>query len=539
MRHSKMTAFKHFFAPRSLRYQLLNRSLIILAALFLLIGVLQYVLMKDFIYKNKAEALKAQVMSMPTDWFTDPNQENDDMDSREPKGRPEPNNESVDPNAEASVEPGTGTDTNTDTDTTIRPEPNDRPDGRGPDSSILYQPDLSIAFIDLNGKVTDLSMAADASPPHLTAEQYLQIKNDLLNHKTVDYQIAKNSLGEEQLVIYCLAGPPDKAEGVIQVSAETSSLRQLLMTQLAIFTGLAILALAAGLALYLPLLRRTLTPLSRVVTAAQQTDAGNLTERLPIDQGQQEIDRLSDAFNGMLQRLDTSFEAERKTTEKMRRFVADASHELRTPLTSIHGFLEVLLRGAAANSAQLYRALNSMQLESRRINRLVEDLLLLAKLDQAPQLQLAETRLDALIQEMEPQLHMLAGNRTVKLEFKRSASGSFHADKLKQVLLNLFLNAVQHTDSETGIITISLDVKDNQAELLVADNGAGIAEEHVPYLFERFYRSESSRTRKNGGAGLGLAITKSIIDAHMGTIEVHSKPGGGTTFQILLPLNRS
>ncbi|HTG71245.1 MAG TPA: ATP-binding protein [Candidatus Udaeobacter sp.] len=503
----RLAAIARLFAPRSLRYQLLNRSLLILAALFLLIGVLQYVIMKDFIFKNKAESLNAQMMSMPMDWFTD--RTNPDMGNNRP-------------------------DSNYLNGDTV---PGDRPQRNHRDSPLFYQPGLSIVFIDLNGTVTDVSKDTEANAPLLSAEQYEQIRNQLQQHKQVGYKIVNNSQGKEQLVVYRLAGPPNNAEGIIQVSTETDSLKQLLMTQLAIFAGLSVLALAAGLALYSPLLRRTLRPLSRVVLAAQQTDAGSLTKRIPASQGQEEIDRLSDAFNGMLERLDTSFETERKTTEKMRRFVADASHELRTPLTSIHGFLEVLLRGAAANPEQLHRALNSMQLESRRINKLVEDLLALAKLDQDPQLQLADTRLDELLLEMEPQLQLLAGSRKVELALVPNVSGRFHADKLKQVLLNLFLNAVQHTESQSGVIKISLARKADHAELTVADNGTGIAAAHLPHLFERFYRSESSRTRKTGGAGLGLAITKSIVDAHMGTIEVESQPGEGTTFRILLPVN--
>lgn len=398
---------------------------------------------------------------------------------------------------------------------------------------------MSILIIDEAGAITDISKNTESSAPLLSTEQYASILDQLQKHKQIDYQIMNNAQGTEQLVVYRLAGPPGTAQALIQVGTETESLKQQLITQLAIFAALSALALAAGLALYLPLLRRTLRPLSRVVLAAQQTDVGSLTKRIPASQGQEEIDRLSDAFNGMLERLDSSFEAERKTTEKMRRFVADASHELRTPLTSIHGFLEVLLRGAAANPEQLNRALNSMQLESMRINKLVEDLLSLAKLDQDPQLQLTETRLEELLLEMEPQLQLLAGNRSVRLAIAAPVTGLFHADKLKQVLLNLFLNAVQHTDAEAGEIRISLAKQEGQAVLSISDNGSGIESEHLPYLFERFYRSESSRTRKNGGAGLGLAISKSIVDAHKGIIDVHSEPGEGTTFQISLPIQPS
>ncbi|WP_053374898.1 sensor histidine kinase [Paenibacillus sp. FJAT-27812] len=506
MNKLRSSAFARLFAPRSLRYQLLNRSLLILAALLLLIGVLQYVIMKDFVFKNKAEALNAQIMSMPMDWFRNASSSNAGTGSN----RPQPDNPS---------DIGLG----------------DKPERNHRDSPMFYQPGLSIVLIGQDGTISDVSKDTTVSAPLLSEEQYKKISKQLQARKQVDYQIVNNAQGTEQLVVFRLAGPPGKAEGIIQASTETDSLKQLLLTQLAIFAGLSALALAAGLALYLPLLRRTLKPLSRVVLAAQQTDAGSLTRRIPASHGQVEIDRLSEAFNGMLARLDISFETERKTTEKMRRFIADASHELRTPLTSIHGFLEVLLRGAAANPEQLNRALISMQLESRRINKLVEDLLALAKLDQDPQLQLADTRLDELLLEMEPQLQLIAGSRKVELALAPPVSGRFHADKLKQVLLNLFLNAVQHTDSESGVIRITLAQHIKQAELTVADNGSGIQAEHLPHLFERFYRSESSRTRKNGGAGLGLAITKSIVDAHKGTIEVNSQPNEGTTFRIVLP----
>ncbi|MGO4546087.1 sensor histidine kinase [Paenibacillus sp. 2TAB23] len=507
MNAGKKLNVKRLFSPRSLRYQLLYRSLLIIAALLMLIGILQYIIMKDFVYKNKAEALNAQVMSMPMDWFSGGNAPN--LGDRS-------GNRSIQGEETASA---------------------DRPPKERRDSPLFYQPGLSILFIGRDGMVTEISKETNVSAPILPAGDYAQITEQLEKHEKLDYQIVDNAAGIEQLVVYRLAGPPNKAEGLIQVSTDTDSLTQLLMTQLAIFGGLSVLALAAGLALYLPLLRRTLTPLSRVVVAAQQTDAGNLTTRIPESQGQEEIDRLSDAFNGMLERLEISFQTERKTTEKMRRFIADASHELRTPLTSIHGFLEVLLRGAAANPEQLNRALNSMQLESKRINRLVEDLLALAKLDQAPQLQLTDTSLDELLQEMEPQLQLLAGSRTVTLELASSVKGRFHADQMKQVVLNVFLNAVQHTEEESGAISIHLLEQNHEAIIRVTDNGVGIAESHLPHLFERFYRSESSRTRKNGGAGLGLAITQSIVSAHGGAIGVTSRQGEGTCFQIVLPLN--
>jgi two-component system OmpR family sensor kinase len=273
-----------------------------------------------------------------------------------------------------------------------------------------------------------------------------------------------------------------------------------------------------------------------MVDTVQRIDAGSLAERLPAVQGQQEVDQLALSFNGMLERLEDSFEAERESKEQMQRFLSDASHELRTPLTSIHGFIEVLKRGAASNSEQLYNALNSMYGESVRINKLVEDLLMLTKLDQAPQQEQEVIQLDSLLLEMQPQLVMMAQQRQVHLDLTAEVHVMADAHKLKQVVLNLFHNAVQHTDSDQGAISITLYAVQHRVELTVKDNGSGIEPEHLPHIFERFYRTSSSRSRKQGGAGLGLAITRSIVESYGGKITVRSQIGVGTEFTILLPL---
>lgn len=482
------------WSPRSLRFQLLQRSLFVLAALLLMIGILQYMLMKDFQYKNKAEALEAQLISLPYEWFKGGLMDGDG-------GKP------------GFVPPGQP------------PVP----------SPFYYQPGLSLASINSQGEFTDLSNKDGLKAPSLSASQYKEMIQRPNKHGA--YRIMTDSEGTQQLVVFHVTGPPGRPDGIIQAGTDTASLQQILMTQLAIFIGLSVLALAAGLSFYIPLLRRTLKPLSSMVQTVSQTDAANLSERLPVNQGQQEMDQLAVAFNGMLERLDHSFEAERQTTERMRQFIADASHELRTPLTSIHGFIEVLLRGAAANPDQLRSALTSMQLESKRINKLVEDLLLLAKLDQAPAPERVDIRLDQLLLEMEPQLRLLGGERKCSLNiYSSDIQVSGHPDQLKQAVLNLFLNAVQHTDPTAGVLSLKLYTEDEEAVITVTDNGSGIGEEHLPHLFERFYRSESSRTRKSGGAGLGLAITKSLVEIHQGSIQVNSVQGSGSTFRIRLPL---
>lgn len=322
------------------------------------------------------------------------------------------------------------------------------------------------------------------------------------------------------------------------MTVETGPLKDVILQQLLIFGALSVTALLAGLLLYLPALRKTLVPLSNMGHSAQIIDAGNLNVRFPEEQGQLEIDQLAQSFNGMLERLEISFKNEREAKEQMRRFAADASHELRTPLTSIYGFLEVLLRGAADNRQQLYSALNSMHGEAKRINKLVEDLLLLARMDGAPRLRVKQVLLAELIDDMQAQLRVLAGERQVVFDLAYGIRCLVDPDQIRQVLLNLFHNAVQHTDALKGIIHISLHAEGELAELTVKDNGSGISAEHLPHVFDRFYRSDSSRTRKYGGSGLGLSITRSIAEAHQGEVTVSSTPGEGAAFKVSLPCLR-
>ncbi|MDF9843344.1 MULTISPECIES: HAMP domain-containing sensor histidine kinase [unclassified Paenibacillus] len=493
-------------APRSLRKQLLATSLLILSGLLLLIGVLQYVLMRNFIYSNRAETMETQLRSVPRDFFyrliygdfTNPM------------------------NGNIGGMPGNS--------------PSSQRNGEG-GRPLLLDAHTTIAAYSADGTFTDLQKdtLSDSAAPRLTDDQY----NELLTHTTEkatgSYRLITASDGSQHLAVFMDLGRPGGNKILLQMSVETGPLKDVILQQLMIFAALAVAALLAGLLLYLPALRKTLVPLSNMGEAAQRIDAGNLDVRFPVNQGQMEIDKLSHSFNGMLERLEISFRGEREAKEQMRRFAADASHELRTPLTSIHGFLEVLLRGAADNKEQLYNALNSMHGESRRINKLVEDLLLLARMDGAPQLRVKELRLAEIIEEMRPQLLVLAGSRRVTFDFSYGIRGSYDPDKIKQVVLNLFHNAVQHTDNEHGTIHIALHARGNDAELTVSDNGSGISAEHLPHVFDRFYRSDSSRTRKYGGSGLGLSITKSLAEAHGGEISAESVPGKGTTFRITLP----
>lgn len=534
-----------YLFPKSLRYQLLIRSLLIIAVLLLLIGILQYILMRNFVYHNQAETMRAQIPNLPRDWLIQP------MDhSLESLESPEPG-QGRDPIKEMPGQGGAGTIAEREIPDSSVFEFPDRNSNRRP---LLLLSDSSLAFIDTEGNFTDISGESSNgnTSPQLSADAYQAIMKDAHKMSSDDYTVARDPNGNDQLLVFRALGPSENHFGLIQMGTDVAALRNVLIRQLLIFIGLSGFALISGVFLSLPIIRRTLDPLSRVITAVERTDAGNFSEQLPENQGQEEIDRLSVAFNKMLTRLDHSFQAEVEAKEQMRQFIADASHELRTPLTSISGFLEVLLRGAASNEEQLRSSLISMQGESKRINKLVEDLLLLAKFDRAPQLWLTDTSLSTVLAEMKPQLLILAGDRQVEFRIDEQIAGQFDSDKIKQVILNLFQNAIQHTDPVSGDIELILSIEAEEAsladagtvgmtearyaQLSIRDNGAGIDEHHLPHLFDRFYRSESSRTRRSGGAGLGLSISKSIVEAHGGTIQVESAVGQGSTFTIRLPI---
>jgi two-component system, OmpR family, sensor kinase len=493
----KPSRFAERFVTGSLKFQLLSRSLLVMSVLLLLIGVFQYVFMQQFLYKNKADTIRNQLATLPPmAWQRAGESPDKGLNPFEPKRDPTTRN---------------GLSDNTS------------------DFPRIILPELSIAFIDEKGAYKLVSSQNGLSTPELSKDEYL----NLMKLRMLPYQIIKDRSGNEQLVVFHHIGKDLK--GIIQASVSTSTLKDVLTSQFVTFLLLSLLALAIGLLGFLPVLRRTLVPLSNMVDTVKQIDAGNLNERFPEHQGQIEIDRLSTSFNSMLERLEISFEAEKEAKEQMRRFAADASHELRTPLTSIHGFLEVLLRGAYNQPEQLLKALKSMHGESARINKLVEDLLLLARLDRTPTFQKSEGMLDEMLREMEPQLRLLAGERKVTLKLEPQTRCLYEPDKIKQVVLNLFHNAVQHTNPETGQIDLMLAATKGGIEIAVHDNGPGIAPEHLSHLFDRFYRIDSSRARRSGGAGLGLSITRSIVELHGGTIEVDSHVGEGSTFRVILP----
>lgn len=488
-----MQTKKYFL--RSLRGQLITTTLIIIAILFLLIGILQYTFMKDFLYENRADAIHSQIMA----WPPDPSflKQNGELTRRRDDS------------------------------------------ARTPIGPIMFQPGMEVSYINSDGSITIISDDEKELSPLIASEDYVQILEASKNHQLEKYYIYADSAGADKMVVFH-RNNANRDKGILQVSIELDSLHKQLYTQLTIFIVVAIVALLTGFVLLLPSLRKTLNPLTNVIDVVERTNAGNLSEKLPVNQQQYEIDQLSFAYNNMLERIDHAFELERQSNKRMKQFIADASHELRTPITSIYGFIEVLQRGAKNNKSHLESSLKTMEQESKRMTMLVENLLQLAKLDITTEQSLYSVEkfsLAQLLDNMKIQLEMMAEDRKMTITTIPNSFSYLEGNKnqIKQVVLNVVQNAIQHTDPQSGEITIALSESGNFVKLAIKDNGVGIAKEHLPQLFERFFRVDQARSRASGGAGLGLSISKSIIDGHKGTVDVISEIGIGTSFIILLP----
>jgi heavy metal sensor kinase len=315
----------------------------------------------------------------------------------------------------------------------------------------------------------------------------------------------------------------------IVASASLDPIRaELAVVLRAIFIALPLILALAGLGGY-ALATRTLRPLNWMAEQAHRITGSNLETRIEIGNPADELAALVASFNELLERLDHSFDA-------MRRFVADASHELRTPISVIRGEADVALsqeRGPAEYRESLAVVLD----ESRRLSRLVDDLLNLARADAGRViLQTQDFYLNELLAECCRGVQGRAHTRGLQLECLAGNDLQFTGDEqlLRRLAINLLDNAIRYTPSG-GKVTATLEAGDTSVQLRIADTGIGIAPGDAARVFERFYRAGEARSRQDGGFGLGLAIVRWIAEAHRGTVECASTPGRGSTFTVTLP----
>jgi len=239
----------------------------------------------------------------------------------------------------------------------------------------------------------------------------------------------------------------------------------------------------------------------------------------------------------MLSQIEAAFEQRTASERRLRRFIADASHELRTPLTSIRGYSEMLRRGASESQADSDLARRRIEEESVRMSTLVDDMLLIARLDQGRPLETKPVDLQAIARDAAADARAVAPKREITLQAPGAVVVSGDDTRLRQVVGNLVRNALVHTPSASPI-EIAISAQDGTAQLSVVDHGPGLRPEDRERIFEPFYRADPSRSRDSGGAGLGLSIVNAVVVAHGGHVQVKETSGGGATFEVALPLAR-
>ena len=297
--------------------------------------------------------------------------------------------------------------------------------------------------------------------------------------------------------------------------------------------SLAVLA-ALGLVSWW-MLRLGVDPIEHMAGTADEIAAGDLSKRVEHPGPGTEAGRLGEAFNAMVARIEEAFTAREASEAQVRRFAADASHELRTPLTSIQGYAELFRAGGLRDEAEMADAMRRIEQEAQRMAALVDDLLLLARLDQKRPLERAPVRLDALAEDAVRDARAVEPDRDITLD---AAPVEVTGDdmRLRQVVGNLLSNARVHTPGGTPV-HVRVRSADGHAVIEVGDDGPGMEPAVAERVFERFYRADPARARSGGGTGLGLAIVAAVAEAHGGRARVESEVGRGTTFVVELPVD--
>lgn len=276
--------------------------------------------------------------------------------------------------------------------------------------------------------------------------------------------------------------------------------------------------------------KRLLLPVNKMNETIKSISAQDLNTRLNVRGSKDELKDLAKTFNDMLDRLQKSYEVQTQ-------FVSDASHELRTPIAVIQGYANLLDRWGKEDKAVLEESITAIKSESEAMKKLVEQLLFLARSDkQTQKLEMVDFKINELINEVVKETKLIDPNHQILCQYNDEVTINGDRSFLKEALRVFVDNSIKYTEKD-GVIKINSYVKNNRLILEVEDTGAGIPKEDLPYIFDRFYRADKSRTKESGGTGLGLSIAKWIILKHKGNIEVQSRVGSGTKITILLPIN--
>jgi len=399
-----------------------------------------------------------------------------------------------------------------------------------------HQAEQTLIVLSKGGTVTAAEIYG--TPVTLTAAQAQTITGLTTNGKPVTVDLG--SLGQYRMVAQQFPGSDVNVATGLPTTQYRQSTSQLLLVELLVTVSVLILGGLAGAVI----VRRALRPLSRVVSTARKVSAlplesGEvaLSVRVPDADPHTEVGQVGAAINRMLGHVERALAARHASEQRVRQFVADASHELRTPLAAIRGYAELTRRVRdEVVPPDVTHAIGRVESEAARMTTLVEDLLLLARLDSGRPLIHEPVELSRLTVDAVGDAHIADPSHVYRLDLpEEEVVVPGDEQRLHQVLANLLANARTHTPSGT-IVTVTLTTTADEAVLTVRDNGPGIPANLLPDLFQRFTRADTSRSRAAGSTGLGLSIVDAVVSAHAGRVTVASTPGD-TAFTVRLPLS--
>jgi two-component system OmpR family sensor kinase len=408
----------------------------------------------------------------------------------------------------------------------------DRPPGLGPGAAL--PPGTFGEIVGPGGTVVQRRTFSygETSPPAPKVPTRLPLSRPGFKLKVVTVQAAGGTGLRYRAVAYSIG--KDTVIIAVPLREVDDTLHRLVVVEAVVGAGVIMALVLLGWVV----IRLGLRPLERIGRVASDIAGGDLSRRVSPSDQRTEVGRLGRSLNEMLGHIERAFSDRRDSEDRLRRFLTDASHELRTPLASIRGYAELFRIGAAEDPATLARAMARIEAEAARMGVLVEDLLVLAALDQEPDRPRVPVDLQELAEHAGQDARVLAPERDVMVSAEHPLAVLGDSDQLRQLVSNLMRNAIVHTPPDTGI-ELSVTAEGDGAQIRVRDHGPGLPAGAGEQLFERFWRTEGGRARGRGGAGLGLAIVQAIAHAHGGTVQARNAPDGGAVFVVLLPRTQS
>ena len=421
-----------------------------------------------------------------------------------------------------------------------------------PDSPVRIPTSFAAQVYPDGGGQRTFGAPSNDDAPRFPTYTYAQARRHGPHPFTVD-SVSGSTHWRVSVIPVTITSDGDQTPGSLAVAIPLSGVEGPVHTLWLIEIGVGVAVLCSMVGLGFVVVRRSLRPLREVEAVAGAIAAGDLTRRVPEQPVTTEVGRLSRSLNGMLAQIEHAFGQRAASEARMRQFVADASHELRTPLAAVRGYAELYRQGAVSDPEDVASAMRRIEDEAARMGLLVEDLLLLARLDEERPSRTEPVDLTVIAADAVQDTRAIAPDRTITLLGTNGQLGPTEVPgderRLRQVVTNLMANAVSHTPPGSPIeiavgpapVSADLDPADGHPGtagvlLEVRDHGPGIDPEQVSRVFERFFRADPSRTRgRGGGTGLGLAIVAAIVAAHDGRVGVTQTQGGGATFVVELP----